>query len=111
VTDLPVDQLEHRSRPVLAIYLLAAAESIIGGQAIARRRLPAPLAAAAIVGQGKVSEMLGAGEQPVLLARAAQVVSRVPVYRLAVHHDLSRLPEVTEQLAAWHAGAPGRAGV
>jgi hypothetical protein len=111
VADLPMDQLEHRTQPLLAIYLLAAAESIVGGQAIARRRLPAPLAAAAVVGQGKVSEMLGAGEQPVLLARAAQVVSLVPVYRLAVHHDLSRLPEVTEQLTAWHAGAPGRAGV
>lgn len=108
VTDLPRERLEQRARPLLAVYLLAAAESIAGGKAIARRELSAPLAAAAIVGQGKVSEMLGIGEQPVLLARAAELVARVPVYRLAVLHDLARLPEVAERLAGWHGGEPAR---
>lgn len=107
VTDLPPERLEERARPLAAVYLLAAAESIEGGRAVGRRPLPRPLAAAALVGQGKISEMLGGAEAPVLLQRAARVASLVPIYQLAVHRDLARLPEVVEQLAAWHAGPGG----
>lgn len=106
VNDLAPAELEQRVRPLLAVYLLAAAESISGGQAIARRLMSPPLAAAALVGQGKISEMLGPAEAPVLLRRAAVVASRVPIYGLAVLQDLHRLSEVTSQLADWHATLP-----
>jgi len=106
VADLPENRLEQRVRPLVAVYLLAAARSIASGAAVDRRIVHPPLAAAAMVGQGKISEMLGAGEAPVLLRRAARLASRVPVYQLAVHRDLDRLPEVCEQLAAWHNSAP-----
>lgn len=102
VADLPADRLESRISRLSAVYLLAAAESIAGGRAIARRSIPQPLGAAAMVGQGKISEMLGSGEAPALLQRAARIATQVPVYQLAVHRDLSRLAEVTDQLAAWH---------
>jgi hypothetical protein len=102
VTDLPAERLEDGTRPLMAVYLLAPAEAIRGGAALARRRLPTPLAAAMLVAQGKVSEMLGPGEAETLLRRAAAVASRVPVYQLAVLRDLNRLPEVTADLAAWH---------
>ncbi len=106
LTDLPAEQVEHRRLPIQAVYLLTPADSIEGDRAVARRQLPAPVAAASLVGQGKVSEMLGVGEQPTLLRRAATLVSHVPVYRLAVQHALERLDEVTAQVAQWHSGAP-----
>jgi hypothetical protein len=107
VTDLRSGQLEEGVRPVAAIYLLAAAKSITGGGSVARRPVPQPLAAAALVGQGKISEMLGAAEAPVLLQRAARLASQVPVYRLAVQRDFDRLHEVAAQVAEWHSLAPG----
>jgi hypothetical protein len=102
VSDLPAERLEEAIRPLQAVYLLGAAADIRDGAAVARSRLAAPLAAAVLVGQGKVSEMLGQGEAETLLQRAARVVSRIPVYQLAVLRDLDRLPEVVSRLAAWH---------
>lgn len=100
--DLPPELIEEKPRTLDTVYLLAAAESIRDNAAVARRRIEPPLAAAAMVGQGKISEMLGPGEAPVLLQRAARVAARVPVYQLAVLRDLSRMSEVVEQLAEWH---------
>lgn len=103
VADLPPERLEENTRPLAAVYLLAAAKSITGGGAVHRRRLGPPLAAAAMVGQGKISEMLGPAEAPALLQRSARVASLVPVYQLAVHRELGRLGEVATQLGEWHA--------
>lgn len=103
VTDLLPEQLEEGSTRLAAVYLLAAAESIHGGLAVARRPVPQPMAAAALVGQGKISLMLGPDQAPTLLRRSAQLVSRVPVYQLAVLRDFQRLSEVAGQLAEWHA--------
>lgn len=111
MTDLSPESLETEVRPLTAVYLLAAAETIASGEAVARAPLSRPVAAAGIMGQGKVSEMLGPGEAPVLLRRAAQVATRVPVYRLAVVRDMGRLPEVTARMNEWHgipAGLPGQ---
>ncbi len=102
---LPEEQLESQPRPLAAIYVLAAAKAVEGGVAVARRQLPASLAAAVLVGQGKVSEMLGPGAGPELLRRATALVGQVPVYQLPVLQDLSRLPEVVAQLNQWH-GTP-----
>jgi hypothetical protein len=106
VTDLHPEQIEERTRHLAAVYLLAAASSIAGGRAVDRRPVPQPQAAAALVGQGKISEMLGAAEAPTLLQRAARLASCVPVYRLAVQRDLVRLPEVAAHLAEWHSAEP-----
>ena len=107
LSDLPPDRLEDRPVPLAAVYLLAAAESIAAGDPVIRLPLPQPIAAASMVGQGKVSEMLGTGEAPELLRRAARLSSLVPVYRLPVLRDLSRLEEVVERIAAWHGGPAG----
>jgi hypothetical protein len=104
LSDLPLERLEDRPVPLAAVYLLAAAESIAAGDPVIRLPLTQPVAAASMVGQGKVSEMLGAGEAPELLRRAARLSSLVPVYRLPVLRDLSRLHEVVERVAAWHGG-------
>jgi len=111
MSDLPRERLETESRPLAAVYLLAAAEAIASGAAVARAPLPGPVAAAGIIGQGKVAEMLGPGEAPELLRRAALLASRVPVYQLAVVRDMGRLAEVTARMSEWHdapTGAPGR---
>lgn len=102
VTDLPGERLEQSTCPLAAVYLLVAAESLASGGAVIRRKLAPPLAAAAIVAQGKISEMLGPSQAPVLLQRAARVASLAPVYQLAVQRDLGRLDEVAGQLAEWH---------
>lgn len=106
LSDLGDERLEEHPCPIQAIYLLAAAERIAAGSAVERRRLPTPLAAAALVGQSKIPEMLGAGQGPELLRRAVQVASRVPIYQLPVVRDLDRLQEVAGQIRAWHADAP-----
>ncbi|MFN8652018.1 MAG: hypothetical protein U0133_08975 [Gemmatimonadales bacterium] len=108
LTDLPEERLETGRVPVRAIYLLTAAESIAENRAADRQPLPPPLAAAAIVGHGKIAEMLGSAEAPELLRRAARLASVVPVYRLAVVRDLARLPEVVTRIAGWHAAAGER---
>ncbi|HSB54894.1 MAG TPA: hypothetical protein VLD58_11080, partial [Gemmatimonadales bacterium] len=107
ISDLAAGQLQEETLPLAAVYLLASAESIEAGRAVGRRPVMQPLAAAAMVGQGKISEMLGPAEAPVLLRRAARVASRVPVYQLAVHHDLARLPEVASRMAEWHGTGDG----
>jgi hypothetical protein len=106
LSDLGDDRLEENPCPIQAIYLLAAAERIAAGSAVERRRLPAPLAAAALVGQSKIPEMLGPEQGPELLRRAVQVASRVPIYQLPVVRDLDRLQEVAGQIRAWHADVP-----
>lgn len=107
VSSLPPQQREEETVPLAAVYFLVPAESIAGGVAIGRRPLPQPVAAAAMVGQGKISEMLGLSQAPLLLRRAARVASRVPAWQLAVHRDLSRLPEVVAQVGAWHGAGAG----
>jgi hypothetical protein len=111
MTDLPLERLETEPRPLAVVYLLAAAETIASGAAAARAPLAGPVAAAAIMGQGKVSGMLGPAEAPELLRRAATLASRVPVYQLAVVRDMKRLSEVTARITEWHgvpAGTPGQ---
>lgn len=102
LSELPEARLEEDRTPLRAIYLLLPAESIASGDVVDRRRLPAPLAAAALVGQSKIPRMLGTSEGPELLRRAARVASRIPVYQLPLVRDLNRLPEVAAKMQAWH---------
>jgi hypothetical protein len=106
LSDLPAERLEEERTPLRAIYLLLPAESIASGAVVDRRRLPQPLAAAALVGQSKIPRMLGAAEGAELLRRAARVASRIPVYQLPLVRDLARLPEVATQIREWHADTP-----
>lgn len=92
--------------PLAALYLLAPASAIAAGHAARRDAVPPPVAAAALVAHAKVNAMLGPGEAPTLLRRAAQLARAVPVYRLAVLRDAARLDEAAGAIAAWHGGAP-----
>ena len=65
--------------------------------------LPPVSAAIAVAHQTKLADSLigmrAAGAQ---LSAAVKVAATVPVFTLAVARDLARLPELVEQIFAWH---------
>jgi hypothetical protein len=48
--------------------------------------------------------MLGREEAKVILDRAGDVATRVPVETLLVHRDVDRLPDVAAEILAWNGG-------
>jgi hypothetical protein len=112
IAELPSDRLANQELPLSAIYVLAPVASESRAEACRRTRL-APLSAAlALVRHAKLGALLGRSAAELLLERAALLSGDVPVYTLEVVRDFARLPEVTSQLASWHAGvdASDRAG-
>lgn len=103
VLDHMPDAWKHdASVPLDAVYLLVPAKSLTDGRVVDRQPLPGTAAAVSIVGHAKIAEMLGSWGARTLLEQAANLTSRVPVYRLAVVRDLDALPAVVDQLGAWH---------
>jgi hypothetical protein len=96
--------LMHEQAPLAGIYVLAPADK--AREATCQRtRLGPTEAAIALAHQTKLADSLigmrAAGAQ---LAAAAAVAATVPVYALSVARDLARLPELVEQVFAWHQG-------
>ncbi len=93
--------------PLAAIYLLAPAGSSTSERqpAAARTLLPPTAAALALVGNGKLTPLLGRREAAIALRRAVDVARAVPVYTLSFLRDFNRLPEVVEQILDWHASS------
>jgi hypothetical protein len=88
--------------PLAAIYVLEPAHKT--SEAPCRRTgLPPVSAAIAVAHQTKLADSLigmrAAGAQ---LSAAVKVAATVPVFTLAVTRDLARLPELVEQIFAWH---------
>jgi hypothetical protein len=88
--------------PLTAIYVLEPADK--SSEASCRRTsLPPVGAAIAVAHQTKLADSLigmrAAGAQ---LSAAIAVVSTVPVFTLAVARDLTRLPELVQQIFDWH---------
>lgn len=102
VDPLPSDCLEHAEVPLSACYVLAPIPD--DGTAIIRS---APLtsvhATVACVRFAKAGALLGGREAPVVLARAAGLVSSVAMYSIGVVRNLERLDAVAAQLFDWHA--------
>jgi hypothetical protein len=103
VTDLPREDLAWEPAPLAAIYLLDPALELEAGQAVARQLLP-PVKAAASLAHGKklTDGLIGFAEAGSMLEWIVAVTAHVPVYRLGVLRDLSRISEVVGQLMAWH---------
>jgi hypothetical protein len=99
---LPGDRLMLAPVRVSAIYLLAPVHPDRGVPAAERRLLSGVEAVLAVVRHATIGPLLGGSEAHVLLDRAAEVARTVPVYLLKTVRDFARLPEVVEQLAAWH---------
>jgi hypothetical protein len=103
ITQLPEEKLVWEQFPLTAIYLLAPVNELPGSDAVVERIRLDPLAGVlALVPNTKLGSLLGQMEAAVVLQRAASVTSAIPVYTLRVVRDLDRLPELADQLFAWH---------
>jgi hypothetical protein len=101
---LDVSQIETRTVPFRAAYVLNPVAEILDGSAVAREPLDAVSATMQLVMHAKLGPVLTGAESPVVLTRAADIARDVPVYVLHVARDLNRVDEVARQLVAWHAG-------
>ncbi len=88
--------------PLAAVYFLFSTEPEPGLPPVTRMRAGGVGGALLLQGQTKVGEMLGGAEAPVLLDRCAEVVRRVPTWRLTVRRDFEVFDEVVETLLGWH---------
>ncbi len=90
--------------PLAAVYLLAPVIASASDQrpAVIRTLLSPTTAALALIGNGKLTPLLGQRQAAIALRRAIDVARVVPVYTLSLVRDFSRLQEVVEQILAWH---------
>lgn len=100
VTDLPGDRRTMRPAPLAALYLLDPVHP--EGTSATQVALPSMLAAISVVAHVKIGKMLGAAAAPVMLERAAAVARQVPIRRLQLPRDLTRLDDVARTILSWH---------
>ena len=103
-------QIETRTVPFRAAYVLNPVHELPDGQAATRDRLDAVAATMSLVLHSKLGPVLTGAESPVVLTRAADIARSVPVYALNVVRDLDRIDSVAGQLIAWHAGEGDASG-
>jgi hypothetical protein len=94
------ERVTARPRSLAALYLLAPVEP--DGEGVDRVLLPPSLAAISIVAHVKIGGMLGGAAAAELLARAARVAERVPVFQLRTPRDLASLSATAATLLEWH---------
>lgn len=107
---LDAHQIETRTVPFRAAYVLNPVTDLPDGAAVMRERLDAVSATMQLVMHAKLGPVLTGAESPVVLTRAADIARTVPVYALYVVRDLNRIDEVARQLFAWHEAEGGTAG-
>jgi hypothetical protein len=108
---LALSQVERRSVPFRAAYVLNPVTELPDGAVATRDMLDPVSATIALVMHSKLGPVLTGSEAPVVLSRAADIVQSVPVYALNLVRDLERIDDVARVVAAWHAGEePGRVG-
>jgi hypothetical protein len=109
---LDVHQVERRSVPFRAAYVLNPVTELPDGAAVARERIDMVAATMALVMHAKLGAVLTGSESPIVLSLAADVAQSVPVYALHVVRDLDRLDEAARTVMTWHDGEEQeRAGV
>jgi hypothetical protein len=104
---LDASQVETRTVPFRAAYVLNPVEELPDGLVAAREKLDSVAATIALVMHAKLGPVLTGAESPVILSRAADIARSVPVYALHVVRDLDRVGEVAQLLVSWHAGDDG----
>ena len=102
MTPLGDTRLMTEPAPLRAIYLLDPRPADVSE--VERSALPPMLAALGVVAHVKIGRMLGAAAAAPMLERAAAIAGAVPVFRLHMPRDLSRLPAVAERILDWHQG-------
>ena len=104
---LDVSQIETRTVPFRAAYVLNPVPELPDGAAAAREQLDTVSATISLVMHAKLGPVLTGAESPVVLTRAADIARTVPVYALHVVRDLGRVDEVARLVSSWHAGRGG----
>jgi hypothetical protein len=104
-------QIETRTVPFRAAYVLNPVTELADGAAATRDRLDTVAATISLVMHAKLGPLLTGAESPVMLTRAADIARTVPVYALHVVRDLNRVDDVARQLFSWHAGEGDPAGI
>jgi len=102
VNELPPDQVEMRRLPLSAVYELAPVSSGPNVPPVERIRVKGTAAVGTLLRHHRAGTAIGGAESMNLFVRASDIVRLVPVYRLQVARDFSRLPDVVEQIRAWH---------
>lgn len=101
---LDESQVETRTVPFRAAYVLNPVMGLPDGQGVKRDRLDGVAATISLVTHAKLGPVLTGVESPVVMTRAADIARAVPVYTLSVVRDLNRIDDVARQLIAWHSG-------
>lgn len=100
ITELPGDRRMTQPTPLIALYLLDPVHP--EGADVSWVALPSVLAAMSVVAHVKIGKMLGTAAAPVMLERAAAIARQVPVRRLQMPRDLTRLEAVARTILTWH---------
>jgi hypothetical protein len=109
VNELPPDQVEMRRLPLSAVYELAPVPSGPNVPPVERIRVKGTAAVGTLLRHHRAGTAIGGAESMNLFVRASDIVRLVPVYRLQVARDFSRLPDVVEQIRAWHSATQSSA--
>jgi hypothetical protein len=104
VNALPAEQVERRRVPLAAVYELISVPPKSESPAVQRIAVRGTSAVATLLRHNCTGAAIGNAESANLFARAADVARSVPVYRLEITRDLTRLPEIIAQLNRWHLG-------
>lgn len=102
---LDPSQIETRTVPFRAAYVLNPVTELPDGVPAARDLLDAVTATISLVMHAKLGPVLTGVESPVVLTRAADIARAVPVYALHIVRDLDRIDDVARLLASWHGGS------
>ena len=102
VNELPPDQVEMRRLPLGAIYELAPVPAGPGVPIVERIRIKGTVAVGTLLRHHRAGTAIGGSESINLFVRASDIVRTVPVYRLQIARDFSRLPDVVSQIRDWH---------
>lgn len=101
--DLHPSQLSNAPLPLEAIYLLSPGTSDAGTTAAGDRDALSQLhATMELVRHSKLGPLTSGRGAAEVLDRAAEVATRIPVYRLQMKRDFGRLGDLVERLLEWH---------
>jgi hypothetical protein len=103
IDTLPAESLLTVPAPLSAIYLLVPVEAAAQAAAVERAPVGPVDAVISILKNVTLGSLLGGAEAARLFQLAHEVATNVPIYELRYVRAFDRLPEVVEQIMAWHA--------
>jgi hypothetical protein len=108
LADLPTAMLQEAAVPLRAVYLLESVSPLHAEAAVARVPVPPALASVSVAYHTKIPQpLLGLDGTALQFQRAVALVRSVPVFRLRVVRDFTRLDAVARTLLAWHGSGTG----